>query len=111
MIRRIVTLLVVLAIAYAGYHLGMVFFHEQEFQDAVRNIALFGAGKSDDVLKDSVMSAAADNSIPLDADYIEISRQSIVGSNDHVVIKYDYALMVPIFLRYERRFEFEYKTP
>lgn len=111
MIRRIVTLLVVLAIAYAGYHLGIVFFHDQEFRDAVRNIALFGAGKSDDTLRDSVMSAAADNDIPLDADYIDISRQSVVGINDHVIIKYAYAMMVPILPHYQRRFEFDYKTP
>lgn len=111
MIRRIVTVLVVLAIAYAGYHLGIVFFHDQEFRDSVRNIALFGAGKSDDALRQSVMNAAADNDIPLDADFIEISRQSVVGNNDHVIIKYQYALMVPLLPRYERRFDFDYKTP
>lgn len=111
MIRRIVTLLVVLAIAYAGYHVAIVFFHDQEFRDAVRNVALFGAGKSDDALKQSVMDAAADNGIPLDPDFIDISRDSIVGVNDHVIIKYQYALMVPLLPRYERRFEFDYKTP
>lgn len=111
MIKRIVTLLVVLAIANAGYHVAMVFFHDQEFRDAVRNIALFGAGKSDDVLKQSVMEAAGDNDIPLDPEFIEISRQSIVGSNDHVIIKYAYAMMVPLFPRVERRVEIDYKTP
>ena len=71
MIRRLVSVLIVLAIAYAGYHVGIVFFHDQEFRDAVRNVALFGSGKSDDALKDGVMSAAADNDIPLDRDYID----------------------------------------
>lgn len=111
MMRRIVTLVVLLAIAYAGFHIGIVFFHDQEFRDAVRNIALFGAGKSDDALRDSVMNAAAENAIPLDADYIDISRQSVVGVNDHVIIKYAYAMMIPVFPGYQRRFEFDYKTP
>lgn len=111
MIRRIVTLLVVLAIAYAGYHVGMVFFHDQEFRDAVRNIALFGADKSDDALRQSVMNAAGENEIPLDPDYIDISRQNVVGVNDHVIIKYAYAMMVPILPHYERRIEFDYTTP
>lgn len=111
MIKRIVTLLIVLAIANAGYHVAMVSFHDQEFRDAVRNIALFGAGKSDDALKQNIMEAASDNEIPLDPDYIDISRQSIVGANDHVVIKYAYAMMVPLFPRYQRRIEFDYKTP
>ena len=111
MIKRIVTLLIVLVIANAGYHLAMAFFHDQEFRDAVRNVALFGAGKPDEVLKQSVMEAAADNNIPLDPDFIEITRQSIVGSNDHVIIKYAYATMVPLFPRLQRRFEFDYKTP
>ncbi|HEY3886819.1 MAG TPA: hypothetical protein VGL62_16510 [Vicinamibacterales bacterium] len=111
MARRLLGLIVFLLVANAGIHGGLAFFHDQEFRDAVRQVALFGAGKSDDALKQSVMNAAADNSIPLDDDFIDISRTSIVGSNDHVVIKYAYAEMIELLPKYSRRFDFSYTTP
>ena len=112
MIRRLIGLVIFLLIANAGYHVGMVWFHNQQFEDAVREIALFGAGKSDDVLKASVMNAAADNQVPLDDDFIEISRRTVVGTNDHVTIKFSYAVMVPVVPgTTPRRFDFNYTTP
>ena len=111
MIRRLIGLVVFLLLAYAGYHVGMVWFHNQQFEDAVREIALFGAGKSDDVLKQSEMQAAADNSVPLDDDFIEIQRRTVVGTNDHVIIKFSYAVVVPIAPGKTYRWDFSYVTP
>ena len=111
MVKRLIGLVIFLLLANAGFRLGMVFFHDQQFNDAVREIALFGAGKPDEALKISVMKAAADNGVPLDDDYIEISRRTIVGPNDHVVIKTTYAVMVKLAPGYERRFDFDYTTP
>jgi hypothetical protein len=111
MIKRVLSLVIFLLIANAGIRLGTVFFHDQQFKDAVREIALFGAGKPDDVLKSGVMKAAADNAVPLDEDYIEITRRTVVGTNDHVVIKVSYAVMVTLAPGYQRRFDFDYTTP
>ena len=111
MIKRIIGLVVFLLVANAGIRVGLVFFHDQQFKDAVREIALFGAGKSDEVLKSKVMAAAADNQIPLDPDFIDIQRKTIVGAGDHVVIKVAYAVNVPVAPGYPRRFEFDYTTP
>jgi hypothetical protein len=111
MIRRLIGLVVFLLLAYAGYHAGMVWFHNQQFEDAVREIALFGNGKSDDVLKQSVMQAAADNNVPLDDQFIEIQRKTIVGTNDHVIINVAYAVMVPIAPGKTYRWDFTYTTP
>lgn len=111
MIRRLIGLVVFLLVVYAGWHTGIVWFHNQQFEDTVREVALFGAGKSDDALKQSVMQAAADNQVPLDDDFIDIQRRTIVGTNDHVIIKVSYAVMVPIVPGKRYRWEFSYATP
>ena len=110
-IKRIISIAIFLLLANAAFRVGMPFFHYQEFRDAVREIALFGAGKPDDALKTAVMKAAADNEVPLDEDYIEITRRSIVGTNDHVIIKVVYAVIVDVAPGYKRRFDFDYTTP
>ena len=111
MIRRIISLVIFLLIANAAYRVGVVFFHDQQFKDAVREIALFGAGKPDEALRNSVMKAAGDNSVPVDPDYIEISRRTVVTPNDKVVIKVAYAVLVQVAPGYQRRFDFDYTTP
>lgn len=111
MIRRLIALVVFGLFAYAGWHVGLAWFHAQKFEDAVKEIALFGASKSDEALATSVLGAAADNHVPLDPDFIEISRRSEIGTNDHVVIKVSYAMMVPILPGKARRFDFTYSTP
>ena len=111
MIKRIIGFIVFLLVANAGFRVAMVFFHDQQFKDAVRETALFGAGKPDDVLKSSVMKAADANQVPLEPEYIEIARKTVVGTGDHVVIKVTYAVLVNVAPGYQRRFDFDYTTP
>ena len=111
MIKKILSLVIFLLLVNAGMRLGMAFFHDQQFQDAVREIALFGAQKPDDALEQQVMEAAIRNQIPLEPEYIEISRRNVVVPNDKVVIKVTYATMIQLAPSYERRFDFEYTTP
>jgi hypothetical protein len=110
-IKKIVSLIVFLLLANAGFRLAIVFFHDQQFNDAVRETALFGAGKPDDALKAKVMEAAGQNSVPIDREYIEISRRTVVAPNDKVVITVSYAVMVQLAPGYSRRFDFTYTTP
>jgi hypothetical protein len=111
MVKRIISLIIFLLFANAGVRVGLVFFHDQQFRDAVREVALFGAGKPDEVLKNKIMELAGQNQIPLDQDFIEIARKTIVGTGDHVVIRFSYAVMVPVAPGYPHRFDFEYTTP
>ena len=111
MIKKLVSLVVFLLVANAGLRVGMAFFHQQQFNDAVREIALFGAGKPDEALRQQVMKAASENSVPIDPDYIEISRRTLVAPNDKVVIKVAYAELITLAPGYSRRFDFDYTTP
>ena len=111
MIKRILSLLAFLLLVNAGLRVGIAFFHDQQFKDAVREIALFGAGKPDDVLKQRVMEAATQNSVPLDPDYIEITRRTVVVPGDKVVIRVSYAEILQLAPGYTRRFDFDYTTP
>ena len=46
MIKRVVGIVIFLLIMNAALRVGLLFFHDQQFDDAVREIALFGAGAS-----------------------------------------------------------------
>ena len=109
--RKIIGFVVFALIVTACVRVGTVVFHDQQFKDAVREVALFGAGKPDEALRLAVMKAASDNSIPIDPEYIEISRRTVVAPNDKVVIKTAYAVMVKVAPGYQRRFDFDYTTP
>jgi hypothetical protein len=111
MIKKLLSLVVFLLLVNAGFRLGLAFFHDQQFNDAVREIALFGAGKPDEALKLQVMDAANRNSVPLEPEYIEITRRSVVVPNDKVVIKVSYAEMIELAPGYARRVDFTYTTP
>jgi len=113
-IKRIVSIVVFLLIANACVRLGTVYFHDQQFKDAVRELALFAGSppaKTDEALRAKVMELAQDNQIPLYPDYIDISRRSIQGIGEKVTIKFTYAVNVALLPGYQRRFEFDYVTP
>jgi hypothetical protein len=57
------------------------------------------------------MEVAAENKIPLDPDYVEISRKNVPGIGDHSAIKVSYAVNVRVFPGTNpRRFQFDYST-
>jgi hypothetical protein len=111
MIKKLISFLIFLSLAYASYHVGTVYFHDQQFKDAVRELSLFSGGKAEEVVRAKVMELAAENQIPLDPDFVEITRKVIPGVGDHSVIKVTYAVMVPVFPGQKRRFQFDYTTP
>jgi len=111
MIKKVISLVVFLLLANAGIRFAMVSFHDQQFKDAVREISLFSGGKSEEVVRAKVMEQAAQNQIPLDPDFIEITRKNVPGVGDHSMIKVSYAVMVPLFPGSPRRFQFDFTTP
>ena len=113
MFKKVVSLVVVVLVANAGFRLGLVVLHDQKFKDAVREVALFAPqppAKTDDMLRAKVMQLAQDNQIPLDPAFVEISRYNS-DFGEKVTIKFKYALMVQLAPWYSRRFDFDYSTP
>jgi hypothetical protein len=114
LIKRILSILVFLLLANAAVRVGLVFFHDQQFKDAVRELALFAGqppGKTDEVLRGKVMELAQENQVPLDPDYVEIVRKPSPGIGEKVTIKFSYAVMVAVAPGFPRRFDFDYTTP
>ena len=114
MIKRVVSVIIFLLLANAAVRVGFVFFHDQQLKDSVRELALFAGqppGKSDEALRAKVMDFAHENQVPLDPDYVEISRRASPGIGEKVTIKFSYAVMVPLATGYQRRFDFDYVTP
>jgi hypothetical protein len=111
MIKRIIGLIVFLLAANAGIRVALVYFHDQQFTDGVRELSLFSGNKSEELVRSKVMELAVQNQIPIDPDFIEITKKSVPGMGDHAVIKVSYAVMVPVFPGNLRRFQFDYITP
>ncbi|HEY2431509.1 MAG TPA: hypothetical protein VGI12_02475 [Vicinamibacterales bacterium] len=113
-IKRIVSVVIFLLLGHAVYRLGTLYFHDQQFKDAVREYAILAGqppAKGDEVVKQKVMDLAQENQIPLDPDYIEVSRQNGAGLGEKITIKFAYAEMVPLVPGFDRRFDFSYTTP
>jgi len=113
-IKRIVSLVIFLLLVVSGYRLGMVYFHDQEFKDACREYAILAGqppAKSDEVVRAKVMEMAQDHEIPLDPEYLEVSRRSSPGIGDKITIKFSYAVNVQIAPGFQHRFDFDYVTP
>ena len=104
MIRRLIALVVVLALVYAGWNVGVVWSHYRTFQDDVRNVALFGNDKTDDDLKAKVMQLAGENDVPLQPEAVSIQRRA-----GEVVLQAHYTQTVKLLPGYTRPFDFTVK--
>lgn len=104
MIRRLIALLVVAGLVYAGWNVGIVWSHYRKFQDDVRDVALFGNDKTDDDLKAKVMQLAGQNEVPLQPDAIAIQRRA-----GEVTIEAHYTQTVRILPGYARPIDFTVK--
>ena len=111
MIKKVLSLIIFLVLANAAIRVGTVYFHDEQFKDAVRELSLFSSGKSEEIVRGKVMELAAENQIPLDPDFVEVTRKIVPGVGDHSMIKVTYAVMIPVFPGQKRRFDFQYTTP
>jgi hypothetical protein len=113
-IKRILSLIVFLLVVNAAYHVGMVYFHDQQFKDSCRELAILASqppGKTDEVLRAKVMDLAQENQIPLDPDYLEITRRSAQGLGEKITIKFAYAVNIAFAPGFSQRVDFSYVTP
>jgi hypothetical protein len=105
MIKKLISLAIFAAIAYATFNVGTSWLRFQHFKDAVRETALFAGDKPEDVLKARVMELAEQESIPLDADAVRIQRLA-----DRVTISASYVEVIKVLPGYERQWQFEFTT-
>jgi len=75
MIKKLLKLAVFLFIANGVYQVGPATLHYVKFKDAVGDLALFAQKATDADLVDRVMSLAAESSIPLEREYVQVQRQ------------------------------------
>lgn len=75
MARTIVKLAVFLLAVHALYRFVPVYFHYQQFKDAVHETALFSRGQTDAQIVDRVMVQAEKYRIPLDREYVQVRRE------------------------------------
>jgi hypothetical protein len=101
MARKIVNLAIFLLIANALYRFVPVYFHYQQFKDAVHETALFSRGRTDAQLIDQVMDLAAKYQIPLDREYVQVRRE-----NERTIIDASYIETIEWFPSYTRKWQF-----
>ncbi|PYR92962.1 MAG: hypothetical protein DMF84_11145 [Acidobacteria bacterium] len=105
MFKKLISLAIFLALAYATVNAGTVYIRYQQFKDAVRETALFAGTKSDDQLKARVMELAQRDNVPLDPEYVHIERVA-----DRVTITASYVEMIKLLPGYERQWQFDIVT-
>jgi hypothetical protein len=105
MLKKLISLAIFLAIAYATVNIGTVYIRYQQFKDGVRETALFAGTKTDDQLKARVMELAQRDNVPLDAEYVHIERAA-----DRVTITASYVEIIKVLPGYERQWQFDIVT-
>jgi hypothetical protein len=102
MARTIVKLAILLLIAHALYRFVPVYFHYQQFKDAVHEAALFSRGKTDVQLVDQVMELAAKYHIPLHREYVQVRHD-----NERTLIDASYVESIEWLPTYKRNWQFD----
>jgi hypothetical protein len=75
-VRKIVTIAVLLLIANALYQTVPVFWRYQQFTMALDDLAIAARGKTDAVIVDEVLELAATHAVALERDWVAVSRSS-----------------------------------
>lgn len=76
MLRKVVKLAVLALVLHALYRSAPVFVHHYQFSDAVREAALFSRDRSEAEILQRVLELASRHEIPLDADAVQVRRDS-----------------------------------
>jgi hypothetical protein len=101
MARRVVKLAIFLLVVHALYRFVPVYFHYQQFKDAVRETALFSRGSTDVQIADRVMELAEKHQIPLQREDVQVVRQK-----DRVAINAGYVESIEWLPTYRRPWVF-----
>src|SRR5512138_482314 len=66
MLKRVLELLVVAIVGYAGWHAGVAYFNYYQFRDEITQLALFAGNSTEDQLRARVLDLARQYEIPLE---------------------------------------------
>ena len=106
MARTLVKVVIFLLIVHALYRFVPVYFHYQQFKDAVHETALFSRGQTDAQIVDRVMELAEKYQIPLDREYVQVRRQ-----HERTFIDAAYMESIEWLPTYQRAWQFEIGDP
>lgn len=74
MVRKLLKIAIFLLVANGVYQVAPIAVHQFQFKDAVHDLALFSQRQTDAQIIDKVMALAAENSIPLEREYVQVAR-------------------------------------
>jgi hypothetical protein len=100
--RTVVKLAVFLLVVHALYRFVPVYFHYQQFKDAVHETAMFSKDKTDVQIIDRVMELAEKYRVPLKREYVEVKR-----GNEQLLINAAYVDSIEWLPRYRKPWLFE----
>jgi hypothetical protein len=101
--RTVVKLAVFLLIVHALYRFVPVYFHYQQFKDAVHETAMFASKDKTDVqIVDRVIELAERYQVPLQREYVEVKREG-----ERLTINVAYVEAIEWLPRYKRPWLFE----
>lgn len=105
MIKRLINLLIVLAIAHAGYKAVPVYWRYVQFRDEVAEAARFSGGRSEKEIRDRVAEMIARYEVPLDPFQV-----SIVPGRASTAIDASYEQPVELLPKYFYKWKFDVKV-
>ena len=101
MARTFVKLGIFLLIVHALYRFVPVYYHYQQFKDAVHETALFSRDRTDAQIIDRVMELAEKYQIPLGRDSVQVRREG-----QHTSIDASYVESIEWLPTYKRPWQF-----
>ncbi|MGH9313009.1 MAG: hypothetical protein ACRD1S_07405 [Vicinamibacterales bacterium] len=102
MIKRLINLAIVLAIAHAGYNAVPVYWRYVQFRDEVTEVARFSGGRSEKEIRDRVAAMIIRYEVPLDP-----SEVPIVQSRNSTAIDASYEHPVELLPKYFYKWKFD----
>lgn len=105
MLKRILELLVVAIVGYAGWHAGAAYFNYYQFRDGITQLALFAGNTTEDQLKARVVDLAQQYEIPLEDAAITVHTDAEVTQ-----ITAPYTARVKLLPNYVYEWKFEPKA-
>ena len=76
MIKRLIKIAIVLAIAHAAYRAIPVYLRYVQFRDALAEVARFAGGQSEEQVRGRVAQVVIDSKVPIDPDSIAIGHEA-----------------------------------
>jgi hypothetical protein len=93
--RRLISYAIAAAVIWAAWHVGAAQWQQFEFQDDLKQIALFGAEQGEEPVRAAVMEAAAARRVPLSPERLQVQRLA-----DHLHLTATYTTQIEVFPRY-----------